>query len=178
MHEVFEAASGKEGLAIAASTRPHLVVLDLGFLPDLEGIEVCRRLRAWDARSDPRPLARHSESEKTALLDAGADDYVTKPFARRASCRVRAHLRRARWHRFRRRRSAAHRRPGAGTSRATLSLEAPMSSIHADGVGNSYPRWSRMPGETMTHRQLFRAVWGTPRGGGNAQQYLVSTSRI
>ena len=76
---VLEAGTGEEGLTIAADERPDLIVLDLG-LPDMQGIEVCRRLRAWTNTPIVVLSARHSEDEKTALLDAGADDYVTKPF--------------------------------------------------------------------------------------------------
>src|SRR4030095_2150194 len=90
-----EARSGTEALTIAAAQRPDLIVLDLG-LPDMDGIEVCRRLRAWTSAPILVLSARDSESEKTALLDAGADDYVTKPFEPAAlRARVRAPLRRA-----------------------------------------------------------------------------------
>src|SRR6185295_15648952 len=92
---VLEARSGDEGLAIAAAERPDLIVLDLG-LPDMDGIDVCRGLRAWTTAPILVLSARDSESEKTALLDAGADDYVTKPFGpAELRARVRAQLRRA-----------------------------------------------------------------------------------
>ena len=94
--DMLEAPSGEDGLRVAAAERPDLIVLDLG-LPDMEGIDVCRRLRAWTTAPIVVLSARHSEDEKTALLDAGADDYVTKPFgAAELRARVRAHLRRAR----------------------------------------------------------------------------------
>ena len=74
------ARTGEGALAIATGTTPHLVLLDLG-LPDLDGVEVCRRLRAGDTALPIVILtARHAEADVVLGLDAGADDYVTKPF--------------------------------------------------------------------------------------------------
>src|SRR5689334_10027446 len=96
VRELFEAANGEDGLAIAAAERPDLVVLDLG-LPDMDGVDVCRRLREWSSVPIIVLSARHSEEEKVRLLDAGADDYMTKPFGTvEFRARVRAQLRRAR----------------------------------------------------------------------------------
>jgi two-component system KDP operon response regulator KdpE len=93
---VLEAASGRAGIDLAAAERPDLVVLDLG-LPDCTGIEVCREIRAWSNAPVLVLSARHSDHEKAALLDAGADDYVTKPFSTvEFRARVRAQLRRSR----------------------------------------------------------------------------------
>src|SRR6185503_6754241 len=93
---VIEAATGREGIDAAAAERPTLIVLDLG-LPDLSGIEVCREIRHWSSAPIVVLSARHSDREKVALLDAGADDYVTKPFSTgEFQARVRAHLRRMR----------------------------------------------------------------------------------
>src|ERR671934_2792258 len=78
-HQVYEAETGKAGLAEIIHRRPDVVLLDLG-LPDMEGINVLRRLREW---SDVPVLilsVRDDPDEKVAALDAGADDYVTKPF--------------------------------------------------------------------------------------------------
>ena len=81
---------------MAAAEQPALVVLDLG-LPDKPGIEVCREIRRWSAAPILVLSARHQDTEKVALLDAGADDYVTKPFSTvELVARVRAQLRRAR----------------------------------------------------------------------------------
>jgi two-component system KDP operon response regulator KdpE len=76
---VEEAASGEEGLAMAANRKAEVVILDLG-LPDLDGVEVIRRLRAWSAVPVIVLSARAQEKDKVAALDAGADDYVAKPF--------------------------------------------------------------------------------------------------
>src|SRR5678815_1832783 len=69
---VVEAATGREGIDVAAAERPDLVVLDLG-LPDVEGIQVCREIRQWSTMPIVVLSARHSDQEKVALLDAGAD---------------------------------------------------------------------------------------------------------
>ena len=78
--EVLEAETGAGGLADAASKRPECLILDLG-LPDLEGVELIRRLREWSAVPVIVLSARAQERDKIAALDAGADDYVTKPFS-------------------------------------------------------------------------------------------------
>jgi two-component system KDP operon response regulator KdpE len=168
--EVSEASSGTEGLALAARERPHLVVLDLG-LPDVEGIEVCRRLRAWTAVPILVLSARHSENEKTALLDAGADDYVVKPFGPdELRARVRAHLRRARMTPV----------PGGDEPMTVgdLVIDVARRTVArgAHVVHLTPTEWGLLNalvtngGRTMTHRQLFNAVWGSAHG--DAQQYL------
>jgi two-component system KDP operon response regulator KdpE len=93
-HDVFQAASGQEALAAVVAHRPDLVILDLG-LPDLDGVEVTRRLREWT----PIPIiilsVREHEMDKIAALDAGADDYLTKPFGMgELLARMRAAIRR------------------------------------------------------------------------------------
>jgi two-component system KDP operon response regulator KdpE len=170
-YEVAEAATGTEGVDLAASKRPALVILDLG-LPDRDGLEVCRDLRGFTAVPIIVLSARHSDREKEKLLDAGADDYVTKPFSTlELKARVRAQLRRA----------AAAQSPD---SRATIVRA---QHLTVDLVGRTVKReneevhltpteWSLLrafvanAGKTLTHRQLFHAVWGN--AAGDAQQYL------
>ncbi|HVN15175.1 MAG TPA: response regulator transcription factor [Anaerolineales bacterium] len=77
--KVTTASRGEEGLALAAATHPDLIVLDLG-LPDMEGIEVCSRLREWTQTPIIILSVRDNERDKVAALDRGADDYLTKPF--------------------------------------------------------------------------------------------------
>ena len=167
---VLEAKSGEEGLRIAAAERPDLVVLDLG-LPDMEGIEVCRRLRAWTSAPILVLSARHSEDEKTALLDAGADDYVTKPFgSAELRARVNAQLRRARMTPV----------PGGDEPLALGDLTIDMARRTVTRAGSTVhltpTEWGllialvKRAGKTVTHQQLFRAVWGSAHG--DAQQYL------
>jgi two-component system KDP operon response regulator KdpE len=79
-YKLIEAATGEAGLAEAASRRPDVILLDLG-LPDLDGIEVTRRLREWTQTPIIILSARGQDPDKIAALDAGADDYLTKPFS-------------------------------------------------------------------------------------------------
>ncbi len=79
-HKVFEAETGKEGMASAAANRPDVIILDLG-LPDLDGLEVTRQLREWTQTPIIVLSVRDREEVKVAALDAGADDYLTKPFS-------------------------------------------------------------------------------------------------
>lgn len=91
---LYEAASGHNGLSAAAALRPDLILLDLG-LPDLDGIEVVRRLREWSQVPVIVLSVREREDDKIAALDAGADDYLTKPFGvGELLARIRAALRR------------------------------------------------------------------------------------
>src|SRR5262245_22189180 len=94
-YRVFDAANGQDGVAQAAQRRPDVVLLDLG-LPDLEGVEVLRRLREWCKVPVVVLSVRDAEDDKVAALDAGADDYVTKPFnSGELLARLRAALRHA-----------------------------------------------------------------------------------
>ena len=88
---IFESGTGHEAIDLAAARRPSLVVLDLG-LPDMAGVDVCRELRHRCDAPIVVLAARHTDSEKAALLDAGADEYVTKPFGA-AEFQARARLR-------------------------------------------------------------------------------------
>ncbi len=76
---MYEAERGEEALVSVQTTRPDVIILDLG-LPDLEGTEVTRRLRTWSAIPIIILSVREQETDKVAALDAGADDYLTKPF--------------------------------------------------------------------------------------------------
>jgi len=95
-YDVFEADRGKSGLVVAATRKPDLIILDLG-LPDIDGAEVIAQVRQWWA---DRPImvlsGRGADSEKIALLEAGADDYIVKPIAlQELLARIRAALRRS-----------------------------------------------------------------------------------
>ena len=94
-HEVVEAETGREGLAQATMWAPEIVILDLG-LPDVDGLDVIRGLRKWSHAPIVILSARGQERDKVAALDAGADDYLTKPFGiRELLARVRVALRHA-----------------------------------------------------------------------------------
>ena len=79
-YAVAEASGGQEGLFLAAKVRPDLIILDLG-LPDLDGVEVVRQLREWTQTPILILSVREADQDKVAALDAGADDYLTKPFS-------------------------------------------------------------------------------------------------
>jgi two-component system, OmpR family, KDP operon response regulator KdpE len=165
-----EAATGEEGLALAAAQRPDVVILDLG-LPDTTGLAVCRELRRWSRVPLLVLSARHAESEKVALLNAGADDYVTKPFGmEELAARVRAQLRRAEGEGM----PSADPVVRAGAlsidlrTRTVTRLGAP---VHLTPIEWDLLRtFVAHAGRTLTHRQLFDAVWRQTHG--NAQQYL------
>jgi two-component system KDP operon response regulator KdpE len=166
----FEAATAAAGLAIARDEHPELVVLDLG-LPDMDGLDVCRALREWSSAPILVLSARHSDEEKAKLLDAGADDYLTKPFSTvELQARIRAQLRRARMGPV----------PGGDVPLRVegLSIDLATRAVRRDGasVHLTPTEWELLralvmhAGRTMTHRQLFDTVWG--RSHGDAQQYL------
>jgi two-component system, OmpR family, KDP operon response regulator KdpE len=91
----FEAETGKQGLTMAATHKPDLIILDLG-LPDMDGVEVVARLREWMTRPVIILSARDQERDKVTALDAGADDYLTKPFGvEELLARIRVALRHA-----------------------------------------------------------------------------------
>jgi len=95
-HTVIEAETAQAGISAATSERPDLIILDLG-LPDLDGLEVVRRVREWSATPIIVLSVRSQEDDKIAALDAGADDYITKPFATgELAARMRVAVRHAR----------------------------------------------------------------------------------
>jgi two-component system KDP operon response regulator KdpE len=168
---VLEAANGREGIDLAAAEVPALVILDLG-LPDLAGIAVCREIRRW--RNAPIIVlsARHEDTEKAALLDAGADDYMTKPFSTvELLARARAQLRRASQIQER---TAITNRVTIGDLTVDLNLrrvERGKTLVHLTPTEWALLRtFIENPRKTLTHRQLFAAVWGNSEG--DAQQYL------
>jgi two-component system KDP operon response regulator KdpE len=170
-HRVVEAKDAAEGIDAAAALQPALIVLDLG-LPDRDGLEVCREVRGFTSVPIIVLSARHSDREKEKLLDAGADDYVTKPFSTvELKARVRAQLRRSTV------RSAGA--PPDGVVKAQhLSIDLIGRTVKRDQheVHLTPTEWSLLrvfiahAGRTLTHSQLFNAVWGS--AGGDAQQYL------
>ena len=168
---VSEAGTAAEGLDLAAAEQPALIILDLG-LPDRDGHDVCRDLRSFTSVPIIVLSARHSDREKEKLLDAGADDYVTKPFSTlELKARVRAQLRRS----------------ASQSSRARPDGLVTMEDLVVDLAGRTVKRagievhltpteWNLLrvfiahAGQTLTHSQLFSAVWGS--AAGDAQQYL------
>jgi len=168
---VDEAANGSSGVDAAASTRPDLVVLDLG-LPDMQGVDVCREIRRRSAVPIIVLSARHSEHEKVDLLNAGADDYVTKPFSvLELAARARAQIRRAKS-------AAAAATNSTPMSVGGLLVDTISRRVSRDGtqIHLTPIEWQILAtllasaGRTLTHQQIFDAVWG--REFGSPQQYL------
>ena len=166
--QILEAATGAEGIDLAAAEQPDLIVLDLG-LPDLAGIDVCREVRRWASMPVVVLSARHSEREKVELLNAGADDYITKPFSTaELVARVRVQLRR----------TPAAQRPSLLPLPTDLTLDLPRrtASRHGQPIRLTPLEWEILQalaihaGRTLTHRQIFDLVWRRPFG--NPQQYL------
>ncbi|MFL5606200.1 MAG: response regulator [Gemmatimonadaceae bacterium] len=169
-YEVDEAGTAREGMDLAVSKRPALIILDLG-LPDRDGLDVCRDLRSFTAAPIIVLSARHSDREKEQLLDAGADDYVTKPFSTvELKARVRAQLRRAT------RDPEMSQTSVVSAQHVTIDLATRTVRRESGEVHLTPTEWNLLrafvanAGRTLTHSQLFQAVWGNVSG--DAQQYL------
>ncbi len=158
---VIEADTARRGLIEAASHKPDLVILDLG-LPDAEGHSVVRGIREWSSLPIVVLSARVDEQQKIAALDAGADDYVTKPFAvGELLARVRAALRRAA-------RPTELDRP-LQLGQVTINLtqrtaQGPAGAIHFTPLEfRLLAALARHDGAVATQRQLLKEVWGPDR---------------
>jgi two-component system KDP operon response regulator KdpE len=157
--QVHEAETGAQGVAEAANRRPDLVILDLG-LPDLDGVEVVKKIREWSALPVIVLSARASETDKVAALDAGADDYLTKPFSLgELLARIRVALRHS---------QGAAQEKGGVFSVADLKVDLAQRRVHVDGrevhlTPIEYRLLSvlvKHAGKVLTHRQLLKEVWG------------------
>jgi two-component system KDP operon response regulator KdpE len=169
-YSVIEATRGEEGLRHAAMSRPDLVILDLG-LPDLDGVDVTRRLREWSAVPIIVVSARGKEQDKVVALDAGADDYLTKPFgAGELLARVRVALR-----------HAASANPATGEAvfsggplRVDLLRRQVFTGDHEVHLTpNEFKLLASLvkhAGMVVTHQQLLKEVWGL---GSNEQSHYV-----
>ena len=156
-HQVYEAETGKAGLAEIVYRRPDIVLLDLG-LPDMEGVKVLRNLREW---SDVPVLilsVRDDAEEKVAALDAGADDYVTKPFdTAELLARVRAAQRRS---------LTETGEPIFKSGSLCVDFSARQVKLDGKEIKLTPTEYSLLrvlvqnAGKVVTHRQLLRTVWG------------------
>ena len=157
---VHEAETGKQGLDEVRAHQPDMIILDLG-LPDMDGIEVIRQLRSWTRLPILVLSARSEEAQKVNALDAGADDYLTKPFgAPELMARIRAHLRK--------------REHGGSVAMESVFHfgEVTIDFLHRrvtrqDQVVHLTPIEYRLlttlvrnAGKVLTHTQLLREVWG------------------
>jgi two-component system, OmpR family, KDP operon response regulator KdpE len=158
-YEVLTAVDGAQALAVARADHPDLVVLDLG-LPDLDGVDVIHDLRSWS----PVPIVvlsgRVDSHDKVHALDAGADDYVTKPFSvDELLARIRA---------VTRRRSPSEPLPSVQVGQYTVDLEAHtvVRTGSVEAVHLTRTEWqllellARNPGKLVSQRHLLQEVWG------------------
>ncbi len=156
-YEVFDAATGQDGITQAAQRRPEIILLDLG-LPDFDGVEVLKRIREWSRVPVIILSVRDRENDKIAALDAGADDFVTKPFGGgELLARLRTTLRRS------------QPQPAEAIFR-TSDLEVDLSTrlVRKNGqeVKLTPTEYSLLrllivhAGKVLTHRQLLAEVWG------------------
>jgi len=156
-YRVAEAATGKEGIAEAAQHPPDVVILDLG-LPDMEGVEVLKRLREWSRVPVVVLSVRDREEDKIAALDHGADDYVTKPFS---SGELLARLRVAQRHTAPSSETAVFR-----SGQLEVDLAARVVKLKGKEVKLTATEYSLLrlfvhhSGKVLTHQQILREVWG------------------
>jgi two-component system, OmpR family, KDP operon response regulator KdpE len=162
-YAVREARLGSEGLELCAATEPDLVILDLR-LPDMDGLRVIPRLREWSQVPIIVLSVRSEETDKVAALDAGANDYVTKPFGiSELMARIRAGLR--------------HRREHAEEPKVFemdgLRVNLPRREVQVDGTSVHLTRKEfrllllliAASGQVLTHQQILREIWGPAHEG-------------
>ncbi len=160
-YTILEATSGQEALTMAAKDKPDIVILDIG-LPDIDGVEVTRLLRQWTEIPIIILSVRGSEGDKIAALDAGADDYLTKPFGvGELLARLRAALRRV-----------AQKAGGPIFTSGNLKVDLSRRLITISGrevqlTPTEYELLRVLvthAGKVMTHHFLLREVWGAEYG--------------
>jgi len=169
-YKVVEALTGESGLRHAANDQPDLIILDLG-LPDIDGVELTRRIREWSAIPIIIVSARGREQDKVVALDAGGDDYLTKPFGvSELLARVRVVLRHLATAK------ADTGEPVFETGDLRVDLARRDVTLRGQPV-HLTPNEFRLlatliknAGKVMTHRQLLHEVWGP--GSGNESHYL------
>jgi two-component system KDP operon response regulator KdpE len=161
-YRYLEASSGTEGLAMAAQYRPDVLLLDLG-LPDMDGLQVVTRLREWSGLPVIVISARGQESDKVGALDAGANDYLTKPFGtRELLARIRVALRHAA--------PQTEEEPVFVLGRWRVDLAKRLVLVEGKEVHLTPLEYSlfttliRHAGKVVTHRQLLKEVWGGAAG--------------
>lgn len=156
-YRVHEAATGAEALAKAAQTRPEVIILDMN-LPDMEGVEVLRRLREWTSAPVIILSVRDADRDKVAALDAGADDYLTKPFS---TDELLARLRVARRHA-----QPAVAEPVLSFGDVQIDLARRVVMRGGEPVKLTPTEYALLrllvqhAGRVLTHRQILKEVWG------------------
>jgi two-component system, OmpR family, KDP operon response regulator KdpE len=156
-YAVSEAGAGKEALRAVGAERPDVVILDLG-LPDMDGVEVVARLREWTQIPVIILSVRDQESQKIAALDAGADDYLTKPFGMgELTARLRVALRRS---------AQSGTEPVFEIDGLRVDLDRRSVTVQGQEVSLTPTEYDLLKalaqhaGKVLTHRQLLRLVWG------------------
>jgi two-component system KDP operon response regulator KdpE len=159
-----EAESGEEGLGLAASHQPALILLDLG-LPGMDGLEVIRRIRQWTATPILVLSARGKEQDKIDALDAGADDYLTKPFSvGELSARMRVALRHAAQTGSGPTADPVFRCGELAVDLAARRVRLAGQEVHLTPIEFKLLSFLvRHAGKVVTHRQLLKEVWGSAR---------------
>ena len=154
---VYESASGEEALQAVLSHRPDMIILDLG-LPDIDGIEVTRRLREWSQTPIIILSVREAEQDKIAALDAGADDYLTKPFGTgELLARMRVALRKQ---------SSAGSEPVFESKGLSVDFARRLVTVNEKEIQLTPTEYDLLKilvthaGKVITHHQLLRQVWG------------------
>ena len=155
---VYEAANGEEAVNAVLNNRPDIIILDLG-LPDFDGIEVTRRLREWSQTPIIILSVREAENDKIAALDAGADDYLTKPFGTgELMARMRVVMRRL---------ANKSNEPVIQVDDLKMDLSRRLVTVNEQEISLTPTEYDILrllmqnAGRVLTHRQLLRQVWGT-----------------
>jgi len=171
---VFEAANGREGLEAVVAKRPDLVILDLG-LPDMDGIDIIRQLREWSQIPIVILSVREREADMIAALDAGADDYLTKPFSMgELIARLRATLRRA---------VKSSEEPVFTTGELTVDMVGRVVTVAGEETQLTPTEYDLLKllvlnaGKVLTHQQILRQVWG-PGYAGDLHLLRVNISNL
>jgi two-component system KDP operon response regulator KdpE len=156
-YQVFEAANGEEGLLAAADQKPDIILLDLG-LPDLDGVDVTRRLREWTRTPIIVLSVREREQDKVSALDAGADDYLTKPFGMsELLARIRVSLRHY---------GQSNQEPIFQAGNLKIDFGKRQVLLSGSVVSLTPTEYDLLRlliqhgGKVLTHRQLLTQVWG------------------
>jgi two-component system KDP operon response regulator KdpE len=156
-YEVFEGANGKAGVQEVIARRPDLILLDLG-LPDLDGVTVLRQLREWSKTPVVVLTVKDAEAQKVEALDAGADDYITKPFGvPELLARIRVAIRHA---------TPAPSQPVFTSGPLAIDRAARLVRVEGREIKLSPTEYDLLrvlaehAGKVVTHRMLLQAVWG------------------
>ncbi len=164
-YRVIEAATGREALGLATAHNPEVILLDLG-LPDADGIDLTREIREWSRVPIIVISARGREDDKVAALDAGADDYLTKPFSvNELLARVRVALRHAA--------QVGGEDAGEVLVHGPVRIDQPRREVSVDGREvrltpieyRLLVLMARNAGKVLTHRQILKEVWGPSHAG-------------